>query len=93
MSNTVTLGEVEQLAGQLPPPERLKLVARICEQLSVTATQGETEQMKQIRLQLAEELLTECNNIGDDSQGEFDATQDIRRMREKRISQICQNDA
>jgi hypothetical protein len=35
---------------------------------------------------LAEELLAECNDIEDDSQGEFDATQDIRRMREERMS-------
>ncbi|HIE29186.1 TPA: hypothetical protein EYP66_18090 [Candidatus Poribacteria bacterium] len=90
MSNTVTLGEVEQLAAQLPPPERLKLVACICEQLSAATTEDEAERVKQVRLQLAEELLAECNDIEDDSQGEFDATQDIQRMREERgMSQIC----
>jgi hypothetical protein len=34
MSSTITLEQVKQLAVQLPPPEQLKLVARICEQLS-----------------------------------------------------------
>jgi len=41
----------------------------------------------------AEELLAECNAIGDDSQGEFDATEDIRRMRRERVSHICQSGA
>ncbi len=31
MSNGVTLDEVEKLATRLPPPERLKLVAHVCE--------------------------------------------------------------
>ena len=34
MSDRVTFEQVEQLAVQLPPPEQLKLVARISEQLS-----------------------------------------------------------
>ncbi len=93
MSQTVTLGEVEQLAAQLPQIERLKLVAHICEQLSVTATEAEAERMKQVRLQLTEELLAECTCFEDDSQGEFDAAQDIQRMREERMSQICQSGA
>jgi hypothetical protein len=42
---------VEQLAQQLPPPERLKLVARICEQLSVTAVvESHGEKAKRERL-------------------------------------------
>ncbi len=93
MSNTVTLGEVEQLTAQLPPPQRLKLVASICEQLSAAATEDEAEQVRQVRLQLAEELLAECYEIEDDSKGEFDAAQDIRRMREERVGQICQSGA
>ena len=93
MSDTVTLGEVEQLVAQLPPPEQLRLVAHVCEQLTVRATEGEAEEVRQVRLRLAEELLAECNDIEDDSQGKFDATQDIRRMREERMRQICQSDA
>ena len=34
MSNGVTFEQVEQLAVRLPPPEQLKLVACISEQLS-----------------------------------------------------------
>jgi len=97
MANQVTLEQVEQLAQQLPPPERLKLVARICEQLSVTSlaqvAESEAEPLQQARLRLAEELLAECEDIEDDSQGTSDAAETIRRMREERIRQICQSDA
>lgn len=93
MANIVTLDQVEQLASQLPPSERLKLVAHICEQLSVATTESDAEQVRQQRLCLAEELLAECNDIEDDSQGEFDAVGDIRRAREGRLRQICQSGA
>lgn len=42
MSNTLSLTEVEALVAQLPPPAQLKLVARVCEQLSA-ATQESPE--------------------------------------------------
>jgi hypothetical protein len=93
MSNPVTLGQVEQLAIQLPLAEQLKLVARICEHLSIVTLENETQQLQQQRLQLAEALLAECDDIADDSQGEFDAVEDIRRLRENRLNQICQSDA
>ncbi len=38
MSNRVTLEQVEQLAAQLLPPEQLKLMANICEQLIAAQT-------------------------------------------------------
>lgn len=88
MFNTVALGEVEQLTAQLPPPQRLKLVASICEQLSAVATEDESEQVSQVRLQLAEELLAECYEIDDDSKGDFDAAQDIRQIREERANRL-----
>lgn len=97
MANQVTLEQVEQLAAQLPPPERLKLVARICEHLSaaspVGSTESEAEQLWRSRLQLAEGLLAECEDIDDDSEGTSDAAEVIGRMREERIRQICQSDA
>jgi hypothetical protein len=97
MTNQVTFEQVEQLVAQLPPPEQLKLVVRICEQLSaaspVGSTESEAEQLWRSRLQLAEELLAECEDIEDDSQGTSDAAEAIRRMREERIRQICQSDA
>jgi hypothetical protein len=41
MANRATLEQVEQLAAQLPPPEQLKLVAHICEQLSARSSVGQ----------------------------------------------------
>ncbi|MBI2502434.1 MAG: hypothetical protein HYW07_04270 [Candidatus Latescibacteria bacterium] len=84
MPNTVTLEELEHLAAQLPPEERLKLAAHICEQLSAAVIYPEAGQMKDMRLGLAEELLAECDEIEDDSQGKFDAAHDIRQMRAAR---------
>lgn len=85
MSSTLTLEEVEHLAAQLPPAERLKLAAHICEQLSAAVIYPEAGQRKDVRLVLAEELLAECDEGEDDSQGEFDAAHDIRQMRVARV--------
>ena len=85
MSNTLTLEEVEHLAAQLPPEERLKLAAHICEQLSASVTYPEAGQRKDVRLGLAEELLAECDEVEDDSQGKFDAAHDIQQMRAARV--------
>lgn len=90
MSNKTTLEQVEQLAAQLAPQEQLALVARICEKLSAAPL---TEQTRLERLQLAEELLAEVAEIEDDSQGESDAAEAIRGMRDARLAQICQKDA
>ena len=97
MAETVTLEQVEKLVKQLPPTQQLKLVARICQELSAASniepTEDEMEPSKQKRLRLAEKLLSEVDYIEDDSQGEFDAAADLRQLREERIKQICQNDA
>ncbi len=96
MTETVTLEQVEKLVEQLTPAQQLKLAARICEQLSAAS---DTEQagdeigkLKQKRLQLIDELLSEVNNE-DDSRGEFDSATDLRQLRQERINQICQSDA
>ena len=50
------------------------------------------EGLRQKKLQLANELLAEVDDIEDDSQGELDAATDLRRFREERIKRICQSD-
>jgi hypothetical protein len=85
MSDKMALEQLEEQVAQLPPHEQLRLVAHICEQLSTIATESEAERVRQQRLRLAEELLAECSDIEDDSQGQFDSAEDIRQMREKRI--------
>lgn len=96
MAEAMTLKQVEEMMKQLPPTQQLKLIARICEQLSMVSaieqTEGEMEKLKQKRLQLVEELLSEVDCIEDDSRGEFDAATDLRQLREERIKQICQSD-
>jgi hypothetical protein len=96
MTETVTLEQVEKLVEQLTPAQQLRLAARICEKLSAAS---DTEQagdeigkLKQKRLQLIDELLSEVNNE-DDSRGEFDSATDLRQLREERVNQICQSDA
>lgn len=98
MAGAVTLEQVEALATQLSLQEQLKLLACISEQLSTSmppalAEESREERLKQERLRLAEELLIEVEGIEDDSQGEFDAAEAIRRMREERTARICQSDA
>jgi hypothetical protein len=89
MTETVTLAQVEALAAQLPPTERLQLVAHVCEQLSVTlpaitmTPQATTPQEHGQTTKLTQ-WLTECDAVAELWIGEFDAADDLRRMREER---------
>ena len=89
MPEQMTLEELEQQATQLSWHEQLKLIAYISEQLSDTPIYSEAEKIKQKRLDTAKELLLEVDDIDDDSQGVFDASADIKRIREERLKQIC----
>ena len=86
------LEHVERLAVQLDQPDLLQLLARIAQHLSQNspfAANGtqEKERKRQAQLQLANELLLEVENIEDDSQGNFNAAETIRRMRDGRMVQ------
>jgi hypothetical protein len=97
MSNPVTLEQVRGLADQLPPADRLKLAAYLCEQLSFNFTAAAAQQaevdarQREAQLRLAEQLLAESVDIADDSLG-IDSAAVIRRMREERVAAICQKD-
>ncbi len=88
MSNVVTLEEVEQLATQLPTPERLKLVARVCEQLA-TAIPGEVDVERTDREHLVrvDAWLSDCDAVAESIEGEFDVVKEIRDMREARANE------
>ena len=87
MSNRVTLEQVEQLVTQLLPPERLKLVAYICEQLSATQTaEGDEEEARRERLAQVDAWLAECDTVAESIEGEFDSAEDIRQIREERTN-------
>jgi hypothetical protein len=89
MSNTVTLEQIEQLVVQLPPPERLKLVARICEQLSVAPmAKNDEEEARREQLAQVDTWLTECDAVAEEIEGEFDSAEDLRQIREERANRL-----
>jgi hypothetical protein len=97
MTQSVTLKHVEQLAVQLEQQDLLQLLAHIAEHLYQNAPFSangahEKERKRQAQLQLANELLTEVDDIEDDSLGETDAAETIRQMRNERMAQICRKD-
>jgi hypothetical protein len=93
MSEVVTLEQVEAMATQLPPREQLKLISDLSAGLTALPIPAAADEEWKARLALAERLLAECDDIEDDSQGEFDAVEDVRRSHEEREARICQNDA
>jgi hypothetical protein len=99
MGEPITLERIETLVGQLTPREQLKLLVQIGERLSDTfgiVPEGENEQEQQVqdeRLRLARALCEEVEDIANDAHGEFDAADDIRRLREERIRQLCRSGA
>jgi len=89
MSNRMTLEQVEQFAVQLPPPEQLKLVARLSGQLSgfmhkIPSLDMEWAQPE--REAMADALLAELDAIADCIEGAFDSAEDIRYIREERAN-------
>ncbi len=98
MYQRMTLEQVEQLVGQLALQELVQLLKYISERLGhalplVTDDDQEKERIRRLRLQLANELLAEVESIDDDAQGETDAAEIVRRLRDERIAQICRKDA
>lgn len=94
MSNQMTLEQLEQQIAQLPFQERLKLIARISEQLSIAplntiaAAQEEQETARQQREKEADELLALCDAAAGMWEGEFDAVQEISQMHQQRDDEI-----
>ena len=91
ISNTVTFEQVEQLAVQLPPPEQLKLVTCLSEQLSAllrTLQPLDMELARQKREAAADALLAELDAIAESIEGQFDSAEDIRQIREERANRL-----
>ncbi|MEW6296213.1 MAG: hypothetical protein AB1671_00520 [Thermodesulfobacteriota bacterium] len=97
MTEPVTLEQVETLVVQLPPKDQLKLLAHLSKRLSDTlsaeagAKSDQEQQARDERLRLAKFLCEEAEGVADDAQGEFDAAEDVRRMRDERIAQLCRS--
>ena len=98
MPESVTLEQVETLVGQLPTKDQLRLLAHISERLRSTlpvvpAVESPHEHSgRDERLHLAKILCEEVEDIANDTLGEFDAAEDIHRVREERVTQLCRND-
>jgi hypothetical protein len=81
MNSSVTLEQVESLAAQLSPRDRLKLVARVCDRLSAAAaaTGSDAAAAKMDYAAWAKE----CDEVAQLWEGEFDAVADLRRIRDE----------
>jgi hypothetical protein len=91
--STVTLGEVAQLADQLPVSEQMKLLAHLCQQLRVpfpaaVMVEGNEPQARQIREAIADTFLQELDTIAETIEGQFDVVADLRQIRQQRANQL-----
>lgn len=92
MPESVTFEQIEMLVVQLPPKDQLRLLAHVSERLSTTlpaapdSTRPHEDRVRDDRLQLAKILCDEVDEVTDDACGEFDAAEDIHRLREERGS-------
>lgn len=80
MADRASLVEVERLVSQLPPAERLLLVAHVCEQLSA-------EDAGPQRVADLDAWLAECDALRARLRGAVDAVEEIRRIRHERVGQ------
>jgi hypothetical protein len=95
MAGIVSFEHVKELTAQLPPTERLKLMAHICEQLSdalpqewvvppIVSSEGIAEERaRQEQLTQVNAWLAECDKVAELWEGEFDSAADLRRIRDE----------
>jgi len=85
MSAGVTLEQVEQLAVQLPPRERRKLVAHLSEwfvtPFITPAKESGAERAQWERLAQVDAWIAQCNQVAELWEGEFDSAAHLRRIR------------
>jgi len=90
VSDQQTLQELEQQVAQLSPNEQLKLMAHIAEQLSsvpLDVPNEEKDSLQQQHEREADEILALCDAVAEMWEGEFDAAEEIRQMRQERDEQ------
>ncbi len=93
MTELVTLEQVEALAVQLAPQEQLKLLAYLSERLSALNSWMRETGNATARHERAAAILALCDAAAERFTGESDAAEDIRRMRDERIEQLCRSGA
>ncbi len=87
----VTFDEFKQKVTQLALIEQLKLVSFICEQLTAQASVSKIVASKDdmlLRQRETGKLLALCDAAAEMWEGELDAAEDIRQMRQERDEQI-----
>ena len=96
MAEMLALEHVEALAMQLPPQEQLKLVAHVSAWLSrlpPLPQEADDEQLQHERIARTEAILALCDAAAGRFEGKSNVVEDIHRLRDDRIEQICQIDA
>jgi hypothetical protein len=92
MSESVPLKQIEQRVALLPPQEQLKLVAHIAQQLSAMTLLEPAMKIEEYarlaRLAEVDAWLAECDVVAESIEGEFDAAEDLRQIREERASRL-----
>jgi len=87
----INFEQLKQQVTQLPPAEQLKLVTHICEELNAMTFSPKQIVAKDealLRQKEADELLAMCDAAAEMWEGELDAVDDIRQMRQERDEQI-----
>ena len=79
------LKAVEELARQLDPRDQLRLAAGICAQLGAVLPNVESEESRRIRRLAA---IARCDVLADGPENEFDSSDDLNRIRARRIADI-----
>ena len=88
MLEKMTLGQVEQLAVQLPLQEQLKLLSRLSERLTETISLPVIVD-KEERVRAAEAILRACDRAAAAFTRKTDSAETVRRMRDERYGQVC----
>jgi len=90
----LTVERLEELSAELVPADQLRLVARITDRLCAHLATGPAgaespDGARNARLELAQQLLAEVEDVENDAVGESDAAAAIRQMRDERMRQLC----
>jgi hypothetical protein len=92
MPEIVPLKQIKQHVALLPPQEQLKLMAYIAQQLSTITLPAPAmkieEHARLARLAEVDAWLAECDVVAESIEGEFDAAEDLRQIREERASRL-----
>jgi len=92
ISESVSLKQVKQQTLQLPLQEQLKLVMSIVQRISalplIEPIMKIEQQTRQARLAEVDAWLADCDAVAESIEGEFDAAEDLRQIREERASRL-----